>query len=99
MRTTLWSLTALSVSLLLTGCSAVMRPTYADPPRLTIPAIAEQPCQLPMLPADPTQSDLEAAYIARGGQIVTCDAARNLAVETLKAERSMIDQWLKQRPR
>ena len=84
MRTTLWSLTALSVSLLLTGCSAVMRPTYADPPRLTLPAITEQPCQLPTLPADPTQADLEAAYIARGGQIVTCDAARNLAVETLR---------------
>lgn len=76
-----------------------MRPIYADPPRLTLPALADQPCRLAVLPEEPTQADLEAAYIVRGGQIVTCDAVRRLAVETLTAERSMIDQWLAQRPR
>lgn len=76
-----------------------MRPTYADPPRLTLPALAETPCWLPTLPDDPMQADLEAAYLARGSSILSCDAARQLATDTLKAERSLIDQWLAQRPK
>lgn len=76
-----------------------MRPTYADPPRLTLPALAETPCRLAVLPDNPTQADLEAVYITRGAGIVTCDAARQLAVDTLKAERSLLDRWLAQRPK
>jgi len=76
-----------------------MRPTYADPPRLTLPALSEAPCHLAVLPDNPTQADLEAVYITRGAGIVTCNAARQLAVDTLKAERSLIDQWLAQRPK
>ena len=44
-----------------------------------------------MLPAEPTVSDLESAYVERGAQIVACDGARRLAVETLEAERAMQD--------
>lgn len=76
-----------------------MRPIYADPPRLTLPALAEQPCRLPTLPPEPTIGDLEATYVQRGAEIVACNAARQLAVDTLKAERSMTDQWLKNRNR
>jgi len=33
--------------------------------------------------------------VARGAQIVTCDGARMLAVETIEAERRLIDEWLR----
>jgi len=46
---------------------------------------------LAVLPAEPTAGDLDAAYVLRGAQIVACDAARRLAVETLLAERTMQD--------
>lgn len=74
-----------------------MRQTYADPPRLTLPALADASCRLPVLPDGPTQADLEAVYLARGASILTCDAARQLATDTLKAERSLIDEWLARR--
>jgi hypothetical protein len=45
------------------------------------------------LPEAPVQADLEAAYLLRGAQIVACDSARRLAVETLMAEREMLDHW------
>jgi hypothetical protein len=44
------------------------------------------------LPAEPTLGDLEAAYAARGAQVVACDGARRLAVETLLAERALQDR-------
>jgi hypothetical protein len=37
-------------------------------------------------------ADLEIGYVTRGAQIVACDAARRLAVETLKAERAAQDR-------
>jgi hypothetical protein len=33
------------------------------------------------------------AYIERGAQLVACDHARALAVETLAAERALLDRW------
>ncbi|WP_295242227.1 hypothetical protein [uncultured Brevundimonas sp.] len=50
-----------------------------------------RPCALATLPAKPTAGDLDAAYLLRGAQIVACDGARRLAVETLLAERAMQD--------
>jgi len=47
-----------------------------------------------VLPETATSADLEAAYVRRGGQILACDAARRLAVETLQAERALIDAWV-----
>jgi hypothetical protein len=38
-----------------------------------------------------TLSDLEIGYVTRGAQILACDAARRLAVETLLAERRAQD--------
>ena len=57
------------------------------PPRLTLPQTASRPCDLHRLPEGATLSDLEIGYVTRGAQIVACDAARRLAVETLLAER------------
>ncbi|WP_240612150.1 hypothetical protein [Brevundimonas vesicularis] len=65
------------------------------PPRLTLPDAAAQPCPLAVLPPNPTQGDLDAAYATRGAQIVNCDGARQLAVDTQRAEHQLIDEWLK----
>jgi hypothetical protein len=37
-------------------------------------------------------ADLEIGYAARGAQIAACDAARQLAVDTLVAERTAQDR-------
>lgn len=63
------------------------------PPRLTIPTAATTPCRLDRLPPVPTMADLEAVYIARGAALVACDGARDLAVQTLLAERALEDRW------
>ena len=47
-----------------------------------VPEAATRPCALAVLPAGTTVADLEAAYVLRGSQIVACDGARRLAVET-----------------
>lgn len=60
--------------------------------RLALPETARRPCALATLPAEPTLGDLEAAYAARGAQVVACDGARRLAMETLLAERALQDR-------
>ena len=77
----------------MTASCAGSPPTLtAAPVRLVLPEAATRPCALATLPADPARGDLEAAYAARGGQIVACDAARRLAVQTLLAERALQDR-------
>jgi hypothetical protein len=44
-----------------------------------------------MLPERPTQADLEIGYATRGAQLVACDAARRLAVQTHDAEHALED--------
>lgn len=51
------------------------------------PAFALKPCPIATLGESPTWSDLEAAYIARGRQLVECDLVRRLLVETLEEMR------------
>jgi hypothetical protein len=95
MRTTLCLASALLACAIMTAGCATSRPDPVKPPRLTLPDAALKACVLPVLPADPTTADLDAAYLARGAQIVACDGARRLAVETLTAERRLTDEWLK----
>lgn len=45
-----------------------------------------------------TQGDLGAAYVQRGAMIGVCDGRRQLAVDTLKAERDLIDRWTNPAP-
>ncbi|MDI1281984.1 hypothetical protein [Brevundimonas sp.] len=59
--------------------------------------MATLPCPLARLPDSPTEADLEAVYMQRGGDLVACDAARQLAVDTLVAERALQDRWRKAR--
>jgi hypothetical protein len=54
-----------------------------------MPAEAARPCSLYVLPSKPTEADLEIGYATRGAQIVTCDAARRLAVQTHEAEHAL----------
>lgn len=82
-------------SAVLIACAAMTASCAASPPistvapvRLVLPEAAKRSCALAVLPPDPTLGDLETAYVERGAQIVACDAARRLAVETLEAERS-----------
>lgn len=75
----------------LLGCALMMsscatRPVSPAAPRLAMPAEARRACELHRLPDGATQADLEVGYATRGAQIVACDAARRLAVETHNAE-------------
>ncbi|MBI2260983.1 MAG: hypothetical protein HYU62_04890 [Caulobacterales bacterium] len=58
-----------------------------------MPRPAATPCVLDRLPDTPTQGDLEVAYVARGAALLACETARELAVETLLAERDLQDRW------
>lgn len=57
-----------------------------------MPAEAAQACSLYVLPATPSLADLEIGYMTRGAEIVACDAARDLAVQTHIAEHALEDQ-------
>ncbi len=54
-----------------------------------MPPEAQRTCGLHVLPETPTLADLEVGYVARGAQLVACDAARRLAVETHAAEHAL----------
>jgi hypothetical protein len=54
-----------------------------------MPSEAARPCSLYLLPTKPTQADLEIGYATRGAQIVACDSARRLAVQTHEAEHAL----------
>lgn len=95
MRTTFWILCGLIACGLMTASCAGSSPiSTVAPPRLVLAEAATRPCTLATLPETPSLADLEAAYLLRGAQIVACDGARRLAVETLDAERLMQDLWL-----
>ncbi|NIJ26591.1 hypothetical protein [Brevundimonas terrae] len=49
----------------------------------------DRDCALAMVEDSGDLAALEAAYMRRGQQILACDAARALAVETLKRERGL----------
>jgi hypothetical protein len=57
-----------------------------------MPAEAARSCGLYLLPATPTEADLEIGYATRGAQLVACDAARRLAVQTHEAEHALEDK-------
>ena len=87
-----WNTAALIVCAAMTASCAGSPPSSAVAPvRLILPEAAKRSCALATLPPDPTAGDLDAAYAQRGAQIVACDGARRLAVETLLAERAMQD--------
>ena len=87
-----WRLIAPIGCAIMTANCAASRPPSVTPPRLILPDEAIRPCQLAVLADRPTRADLDAAYVTRGAQLVACEAARRLAVETLLAERALHDR-------
>ena len=74
-------------------CSCASRtPQLPAAPRVEMPAEAMKTCSLYLLPEHATQADLEIGYASRGAQLVACDAARALAVQTHAAEHALEDQ-------
>lgn len=57
-----------------------------------MPAAASAPCALYVLPANPSEADLDLGYAERGANLVVCDAARRLAVQTWAAEHELQDR-------
>ena len=90
-----WTWTApLACALLTVSCAS--RPPISVP-QIQMPVEASNPCELYRLPSVPTQADLEIGYTTRGAQILACDAARRLAVETHAAEHVLESRALRQR--
>lgn len=79
-------------ALMTASCAGSSPISTAAPVRLALPEPATRPCALATLPAEATLGDLETAYATRGAQVVACDGARRLAVETLLAERALQDR-------
>lgn len=88
---------SLACGLMMASCAG-SPPISVAPPRLTLPQAARTPCRLDRLPDSPTLADLEASYMTRGQALAECDAARRAAIETLTAERALLDRWLQTDP-
>jgi len=82
---------ALLACAILTSSCATTIPRSVAAPRVDMPQAARESCDLYLLPQSPTQADLEIGYATRGAQIVACDAARALAVQTHAAEHALED--------
>jgi len=85
-------LAPIAFSAMIASCAGSLPPSVL-PPRLDLPQAAIRPCVLDRLPEAPAEGDLEVAYVARGAALVACETARELAVETLLAERALQDRW------
>ena len=84
-----WSQIApLALAALTASCAGSPR-ILSVAPQIAMPAEARRPCGLYVLPTTPTVADLELGYAQRGAQILACDAARRLAVETHDAEHAL----------
>jgi hypothetical protein len=83
------TLTVLLACALPIASCASRTPRLGDAPKIEMPAEAARACDLYRLPEAPTLADLEIGYVRRGAQIVACDAARRLAVETHRAEHEL----------
>lgn len=77
----------LACATLIAGCAS--RPPLSAVARIEMPAEAVRPCSLYVLPEAPSVADLELGYATRGAQLVACNAARDLAVQTQRAERAL----------
>lgn len=88
----------LACTLMIASCASP-RPSLPAAPQIQTPAEARRPCAIHRLPERPTQVDLEIAYATRGAQIVACDSARRLAVETHEAEHALEAQARRSRKR
>jgi uncharacterized lipoprotein YajG len=77
--------------MLISSCASRL-PISPVAPRIAMPPEAARSCSLYLLPQAPTRADLEIGYATRGAQLVACNAARALAVQTHDAEHALEDQ-------
>ena len=59
-------------------------------PLLALPDVGREPCHLTILPDNPTQADLDAAYIARATDVAICDGKRRVNEEAFDAQQRAI---------
>ncbi len=77
----------------LTSACASSPQTWAGAgPQIEMPQAARQPCDLFILPSNPTEGDLDRGFAKRGAQVVACDSARQLAVETFDAQQRLVSR-------
>lgn len=69
----------------------------ARAPRVSPPAIADEPCQLYTLPADAQRDDLEVGYETRGAQVIACEGKRKLQKAANVEQHNALDGWEKAR--
>lgn len=84
----LMRLAPIACTLLIASC-AKPPPNLSAAPQLSLAPEALRPCKLHVLPSAPTLADLEIGYVTRGADLVACDAARRLAVETHQAQQAL----------
>ncbi len=82
----------LALPLLTAACATPARKLPVAIPRTDIPADAARACALYLLPASPTQADLEIGFATRGAQILDCDGRRAQAVAAHQLEHDIQDQ-------
>lgn len=78
--------------MLTASCAGSPRTLTVVAPHIEMPELAERPCRLDTLPASPTLSDLEVSYAQRGADLVACEAARKLAVDTFEAQSALAEK-------
>ena len=94
MQRRLWmGIVLIACMVMIASCAALPASLPVAPPRLVLPESASRPCRLSQLPANPSQADLERAYMARGADLVACDTARRMAFDLLLEERALYDLW------
>lgn len=77
--------------MLTASCATSAPPSSAALPRIELPESVLQPCEIYTLPPEATERDLDFGYVTRGAQIVTCDTAREAAVNVHLAEHILED--------
>lgn len=83
----------------LASCATSGQPsaqTPVTPPRRDMPATARQSCQIPPLPAEISFTSLKGYAATAAAEILRCDVARQLGVDTHDGEHADEDAWLKE---
>lgn len=93
-RSTLIALLAFTP--VIASCALSTQPYQGAPPQTEMPAEARKPCAIYVLPPNAFHADEEIGYTSRGAQIVSCDKARQLAVQTFDLEHQLQAQALAQ---
>lgn len=87
-------------ALLISSCAPLLQNSKVVPepsPQIEIPDEARKPCAVALFPENPTNADIDAVAIIRGAQIMKCDVARQIAVNTHDREHALEAKHQKER--